>query len=342
MIAYDRLSQIIPADQALANKALSVSLQQIAGIKNMTLPVFANTVANLETTNNLPLISALTQAVPPSVANYLGNLAGTGGTPVGVCDVLGIAAGYQVTGYFNNTISTLANTNVMYLTTIYNTMDNVVVGTYGDPTNGPVIIPPGLPGAGTYYSETANIENPNPPPTGNITVLVSTAADSAFTGTGGDTPPTGTGLLPVAEIEIGNIVIADVNQVANLNSYFNAMSQQVIQEKKFQAASQIDFANLTSNSRPTVYSLIYSLPTYGKQTEQGGQAQFWEGVADQSTFTGQAMTAAMREGHNQSYLNNAGIITNAPIPSEPNPPTPLANLIPSTYTAQQAANIVIK
>ena len=205
-----------------------------------------------------------------------------------------------------------------------------------------MIIPPGLPGAGTYYSETANIENPNPPPTGNITVLVSTAADSAFTGSGGDIPPTGTGLLPVATIEIGNVVSNNPNQTANLNSYFNSMAQQVVDEKRFQAASQIDFANLIPNNNLVVYGLIYSLPNYGKQTEDGGQAQFWQGVADQTTFTGQAMTAAMREGHNQSYLNNAGIITNAPIPSEPNPPTPPANLIPSTYTAQQAANIVIK
>ena len=119
MIAYDRLSQIIPADWALANKALSVSLQQIAGIQNMTLPTLANVVVNMETTNNLPLVSALNTAVPPSVANYLKNLSGTNGKPFGVCDVLGIAAGYRVTGYFNNTVSALANTNVGYLTTIY-------------------------------------------------------------------------------------------------------------------------------------------------------------------------------------------------------------------------------
>ena len=76
MIAYDRLSQIIPADQALANKALAASLQQIGGITNMTLPVLANAIANLQTTSNLPLVSAQTQAVPPSVANVFVNSAG--------------------------------------------------------------------------------------------------------------------------------------------------------------------------------------------------------------------------------------------------------------------------
>ena len=117
MIAYDRLSQIIPADQALAAKAVATSLQQIAGVTNMTLPVLANAVGNLQTTNNLPLITALTQAVPTSVSDYLSNIAGTAGNSVVICDVLGIAAGYQVTDYFLNTVSTFANTNIAYLTT---------------------------------------------------------------------------------------------------------------------------------------------------------------------------------------------------------------------------------
>jgi hypothetical protein len=334
MIAYDRLSQIIPADQALANKALSTALQQIAGITNMTLPTLANTVVNLQTTNNLPLISALTEAVPPSVANYLANIAGTSGNTVVVCDVLGIAAGYQVTGAFINTVSTLANTNTTYLTTIYQTMDNVVVGSYGDPVNGPVTIPGGHPAAGTYYSETSNV--------GNATVIVSTAADSAMTGTGGDVAPTGPGLLPVATIEIGNIANNSSAQVATLNSYFNSMAAQVVQENTLQSRAQIDFGNLIVNNNLSVYSLIYSLPIYGQQTEQGGQAQFWEGVANQSTFTGQAVVGALREGNNQRFLGNAGITTNSAIPVDPNPPLLQADLIPSIYTAQQAANLVIK
>jgi hypothetical protein len=331
MIAYDRLSQIIPADQALANKALATALQQIAGVVNTTLPVLANTVVNLETTNNLPLISALTQAVPAPVANYLSNIAGTNGQPVEVCDVLGIAAGYQVSGYFINTVSTLANTNTTYLTTIYQTMNSVVGNVYGDPISGPVIIPGGQPAAGTYYANTDGMGN-----------VFSTAADTAMTGTGGDIPPTGPGLIPVAVVEIGNITTNYPNQVLSLNSYFNSMAAQVAQENNLQSRAQIDFANLIPNSSPSIYSLVYSLPIYGQQTEQGGQAQFWEGVANLSTFTGQALVGAMREGKNQRFLDNAGILTNNHIPADPNPPIPQANLIPSTYTAQQAANLVVK
>jgi len=305
MIAYDRLSQIVPADQALASKALATSLQQISGITNMTLPVLANTVVNLQTTNNLDQISALTQAVPANVASYLSNIAGTNGTSVGVCDVLGIAAGYQVTDYFLNTVSTFANTNIAYLTTVYQTMNSVVGNVYGNSVTGPVTIPSGQPAAGTYYSATANA------------VVITTAADVAMTGTGGDTPPTGPGLIPTAQTEIGNIATTSSAQVATLNSYFTSIAAQVLQEQNLQTAAQIDFANLIANNSPTVYSLINNLPSYGVQTEAGGMAQFWEGVANISTFTGQAIVATLREGVNQAALNTAGIQTNAVVPSTP-------------------------
>jgi hypothetical protein len=334
MIAYDRLSQIIPADQALAAKAFVTSLQQIAGVTNMTLPVLANAVVNLQTTNNLPLITALTQAVPTSVSNYLSNIAGTNGNSVMVCDVLGIAAGYQVTDYFLNTVSTFANTNIAYLTTVYQTMNSVVGNVYGDPVAGPVTIPGSQPAAGTYYAVTANI--------GNVIVVTTTAADTAMTGTGGDTPPTGPGLIPVANIEIGNIATTSSAQVATLNSYFTSMAAQVAQEQTLQSAAQIDFANLIPNNSPTVYSLVYNLPSYGVQTEAGGMAQFWEGVANISTFTGQAVVATLREGVNLALLGNAGIQTNTLVPSDPNPPLAQANLIPSTYTAAQAANALVR
>jgi hypothetical protein len=297
----------------------------------MTLPVLANATVNLQTTNNLPLISALTQAVPTSVSTYLSNIGGANGRPIGVCDVLGIAAGYQVTDNFLNTVSTFANTNITYLTTVYQTMNSVVGNVYGDPLAGPVVIPSGRPAAGTYYAVTSNVGN----------VLV-TAADAAMTGTGGDTPPTGPGLIPVAQTEIGNLVNNSSAQVSTLNSYFTSMAAQVVQEDNLQTAAEIDFANLIPNSTPTVYSLIYSLPSYGAQMQEGGLAQFWEGVANIDTFTGQAVVATLREGVNRSLLGNAGIQTNAVVPASANPPQPTANLLSAEYTTGQAANIVIR
>ena len=308
MIAYDRLSQIIPADQALAAKSLATGLQQITGITNMTLPALARAVLGLETiTGNL--INDLSTAVPSNVAANIANIAGTSGQPVVICDVLGLAAGYRVTGNMITVVNTLANTNTATLTTIYQNMDSVVGNVYGDPVAGPVTIPGGQPAAGTYTATTDGLGN----------VLI-TAADAAMTGSGGDTPPTGPGLIPVAQIEIGNIANNDTAQVSVLNSNFTSMAAQIQQEKTLQgvSAAQIDFANLVADNNSTVFSLISNLPSYGRQIEPGGQRDFWSGVADQSTFTGQAIVATLKEGVNQAALDAAGIQTNSIIPATPN------------------------
>ena len=70
MSTYDPLYKIIPPDQALANKALEATLQQIKGIFNSNLAALATAVQDLESNVNLPLINALTQPLPQAVLNY--------------------------------------------------------------------------------------------------------------------------------------------------------------------------------------------------------------------------------------------------------------------------------
>ena len=310
MIAYDRLSQIVPADQALACKALSVSLQQISGVSTMQLPALSAAVIPQQTTQDLPLISALTVAVPPAVANYFANTVAVGSGPgnsIVVVDILGTAAGYVSAGALANTVSNLATVNVVSLTSTYNTMANVVAGTYGDPVTGPVTIPTG-PYANTY-----------------------TDAEDAFANA----------LIPGAQSQISTAVASYPSATANLNTNWNSMASQLTLEKNLQAKSGISFANLQPNSTASMYSFIFNLPAYGRDTQVGGTTQLVESVADYTTFTGQAVIASLREGRNQVALQSVGIATNSSIPADPNPPAPTANLIPSTYTAQQAANIVV-
>ena len=57
MITYQRLSLIIPPDQALACKAIQVSLQQIKNISNMSLAQLSTAYINMQTTRDLDLIS---------------------------------------------------------------------------------------------------------------------------------------------------------------------------------------------------------------------------------------------------------------------------------------------
>jgi hypothetical protein len=94
MITLDRLQNIIPPDQALANKALATSLKQIGGINNLSLPQLSLATGAVQTTRDLPQITALTQATPASVANYYINSLATGtGTNdnILVTDILGTA-----------------------------------------------------------------------------------------------------------------------------------------------------------------------------------------------------------------------------------------------------------
>jgi hypothetical protein len=324
MIPLDRLQQIIPADQALANKALSVALQQIAGISNTNLPTLSETISVLETNRDLPLINALTEAVPASIANYYINTLGQGNganNNVLIMDVLGTAAGWISTDALANTVVTFNTMDLSYLTEIYDTMLDVVNGVYTGPdTVDPMLfvttIPSGLPAAGTYGPDT----------TANATI------DSAMS----------SGLIPVAQTEIGNIIAAYPTQISSLNTDWTAMAEQMANELVLQADANIVFADLTANARTSVYGFIYNLPSYGQDIVVGGMAQYIEAIADIITFTGQAIVATLRQGRNQQVLLSAGIISNFNIPADPNPPPPDAVLIPSEYTAQEAANLVIK
>lgn len=309
MIAYDRLSLIIPADQALANKALQVALQQITNIGSAPLPVLANTIANLETTKDLPLVEALTVAVPPSVANvYINSLQVRANSNVTVSDVLGTMVGYNETDALVQTVELFNEMDLDYLDSVYSTMLNLVNGVY-DGFMGNVIIPPGTPGAGTYASR-----------------------DAAMS----------TGLIPVAQTEIGNLIVDYPTQTTTMNTDWTGMCDQVVTEQSLQQKASIVFANLTANDKTSVYGLIYGLPQYGLDDTIGGKAEFMEEAADITTFTGQCIVAAMREGRNQVVLGASAVVSNSNIPAEPDPPPPQANLIPSTYTASQAGNLVIR
>lgn len=311
MISLDRLQNIIPPDQALANKALSTSLKQIGGIANLTLPQLSETVIQLQTTRDLPQVTALTEAVPAAVANYYTGTMATGtGTNnnILITDILGTAGGYVSAPAMIETVTILATMNTANLASIYTIMDDVVNGVYGDPITGPVIIPSG-PYAGTY-----------------------TDANDVFTNQ----------LIPGAQSEIALLVSVYPTEVARLNALWNSMADQLVSEFALQAQANLVFADLTANQKNSIYGLIYSLPTYGLDTKQGGITEFLESVCDLNTFTGQAITASLRQARNQSALGTAGIVTSDRIPSEPEPPPPQAVLVPSEYSESEAANLVIK
>jgi hypothetical protein len=326
--SYQRLSQIIPADQALANKALAVALEQINGVSTTNLPTFATTVKNLETTRDLPLITALTTAVPPSVANYYTSTLAVGGGTNGdirVVDVIGLAAGWVATDAYTQTVEIFSTMNLTALTTIYQQMVNSLDGTYGPLDSGPIVIPSG-PAAGTYVGTL--IPNPDPPPPDIYSPTAISLAMAALTS--------------AAQSEIVILQGLYPSQTTELNTLWNSMAAQVVQEDTLQPLIKLNYADLTANDRNSIYGFIYSLPSYGTQTEQGGIAWFLEAMSDLTTQGGEAIIACLREGRNQRLLNGSGIYTNTQIPADPDPPPPAAELLPSTYTEAEAQNLVIK
>jgi hypothetical protein len=312
MITYERLSKIIPADQALACKAMSVSLQQIKNVSTLSSPQLAAAFVNTVTTRDLDQINALTTAVPANVAAFYTDTYGTGtgtGNTLVLTDLLGAAVGVTYIDQLNNVVTTINSLGnaLSNLTSIYTRMENTVNGVYGNAVTGPVVIPAGY-GAGTYADANDALSN---------------------------------ALISNAVIEIGNIVTAYPTQTTALNTEFDTMAQKIITEHNNLTLATINIPELTTTDRGPVMSFVESLPTYGLNKEQNGPVWFLEQVADLTTLGGQAIVGCLREGQNLAVLNNVGIGVDTSIPSQTNSPNPVANLIPATYTTTQAANLVV-
>ena len=339
MIAYDRLSQIIPPDQALANKALSVALSQISNIKDTSLPGLASAYKNTASVKNLDQLSNLTTPLPPSVQSYFDSNykvgSGAGNTLV-ITDVIGTAAGVGFTDQFATATQIIESlTEDGSLTTligIYQDMANVVNSVYGPAIVGPVTIPSG-PAAGTYQAE--YLVNPPDPP-----VLISSAAQTAISGTGG--AATGIGCIPAADIAINNVIAANSSATNSLNSAFDSMAQSIISENSFLNLAEIDLVAIPIVSSTYSSAFIQNLFSYALGLETNGPAQYIESIANLTDIGGQALIATMRQARNNTVLTTVGIVPHNTVDQLIAPGTEVANLLPSTYTTQQAANLIVK
>jgi hypothetical protein len=220
--------------------------------------------------------------------------------------------------------------NLAALTLIYDTMVNALDGSYGPVDSGPLVIPAGRPCAGSYEGVPFSIPNPDPPPP-DIEGFDPTAISLAMTCL------TGSALAEIAALQS-----TYPTQTTELNTLWNSMATQIVQEDSLQTLINLDYADLQANSRTSIYSFIFDLPQYGLQTEVGGMAWFLENMADLNTQGGQAIIGCLREGQNQTALSASGIYTNSRIPAEPIPPPPKAPLLPADYTESEATALIVK
>jgi hypothetical protein len=278
MIAYDRLSTIIPSDLALANKALYVALQQITGVPNMSLQTLAATITAQNTNKGLPAINQQTQAVTPATKTYLLSTLGYGTGPCGsitTMDCLGTAAGWVVAGNIANTATQLATVSTGTLQQGYQNVINCMSGAYDyhipNPAYPPTlpeylgwacIVPSGL-GAGDYRIYTTQADARNAAIAGIITAI------RAY--------------LPT-------LVAAYPTQATQMNSNFANISQQMGNEQDLQVKAGLKFsdffANLQANSSSAIFSFTLQLPSYGQDVQTGGTCQYLEAIADYNPFTG--------------------------------------------------------
>ena len=286
MVPFQRLEKMIPADQALANKALQASFEQIKNVVSLQLTELAATVTAIETNAGLGLIVGLQQAVPDSVRTAINSTVATGtganGTLV-LGDVLGCASGYNITAQMTDTVTVINTMTTTNLQNIYEVMANTANENYGV-YNLTITIPIGEPGYGVY----ANI-------------------DVAFSN-----------LVTLAASNISTLVSTYPTQTTQLNSNFRTIANTVASQQASiggSTASGIDYGNLQANLKSIVPSFVDSLHDYGLQIATGEANDYLMAVANVSNQTGQAIVGCLREGRNLELLNNSGVGVNSEIPA---------------------------
>jgi hypothetical protein len=320
---YEELKRIIPADQALANKAIQVALEQVKTIFNTNLSSLTVATSGLETDQGLNLINSLTAPLPANVVTYFTTNFNNGSGPDGtllLTDVIGTPTGWVHNTNLSNTTAVLgamttsgAFSNLTNSSNgVYTVMANTASGIYTTQTGfappddvWTTTIPVGLPGSGSYTGSTAG-----------------ESISSAFS----------SGLTPNMIANVNQIVSSYSSEVAQCNNNWANICVQIIDEDINMDLAGLDFGNLVANLQPL--SLVTNLSQYGLDVIEGGAAYVFESLANISSQGGQAVVSTMREARNQERLNNAGIETNIIVSDVIE--EPVASLSNAEYTVNQA------
>jgi len=298
--SLEELSRIIPPDQALANKAFVRALQQIKNIAGADLPAFARAMSQIETNQDLPAIQALQDPVPPEIdSSYQTNL-GSGSGPNGsllLTDIVGAPSGAVTVSSLDIMTQVLAQLALQgslepFVGTngVYTVMEDTQAGDYTQSVMGQfrVVIPPGLPGAGTYGDY----------PTAAL------AVDGAFIA----------GLVPAAAALITTLVANNTDLVDQANQAQTLIIQELQRQATNIAASQMSINEFEAASTSAVMAFTASLHDYGTDIAPGGANSMLTAMANVSVLSGQAVLASLREGRNIQALQAAGIEIDSQLP----------------------------
>jgi len=328
------LGKIIPPDQAVANKSIQVSLEQVTGIIGTELPLLAQTILGSS-------IASWDQD-----RSYLANDTVSVGSPVPVTyraqQNVPVGTDISNTSYWLPT--SLGGLNTMAglpdIESLTQPMPQSVINYWlsfatGTGPNGTINLCDVI-GLAIDYNDFVDLLSSataalnSMAPSVDRTALI-TAYTDMLTASDNATMQT---YIDAANAAITNIVNPSlypgyVSAVNTLNTTFDTMASDLSQELSYQTAAGINYTELQGNNQSSIYSFAFSLPGYGNQTEACGPAYFLNQVADTSILGGQAIVGVMREGQNTVRLDAGLIGLDTRAPADP-AVTPIPVVVPVT------------
>jgi hypothetical protein len=338
------LENIIPADLAVANGALSRSLSQVKGIANTNTASLAETITSLETLKDLPLLKNQTNYVDPNIIDYWKNYYGiqssdefsvTLGTgtnnQIVLQDVVGYIGGRNSAGPLSQNATLLQELqDEGYLDVL--TADN-----------GPTSPNTGLFAVIRYFTQgeyTIPPGDPPPPEFWEIEIPAGVYGAGSYIGDTQDEAIAGAwlnGLIPAAKQLMRDLWNSDP-RFRTVQANTNVWQQQLAREKVLRDRIDLDATEVIGTDMAAI-SFAERLSSIGLDTTDGGSAEFIERIVDVNTIGGQAAIAAMREGRNLDRLANANIQQDAPL-NQTRVETP-GILLTSQYTQEEANDNLI-
>jgi len=312
----DELGKIIPPADAVANKAIQLGLQQINNIPNVPLPDLAQAVlgavnnpwqvTNAYLPNDLvstgapvPEYYRATQEVPAGTdinntaywtPTILGGLNTMSGLPLIQAQTTPVDA--SVTDYFANNVAT--GTGPDGTITTYDVLGLALdADDFAAQLNTATTAVNALQAAGSLATLNTAYTN----------ILVA-ANDAAV----------------ITQIANANAAIAALSAspyVTTLNTSWVYMANLMNLSARYATEAGIDYFNLQTGDKNSVYGFVQNLPQYGLLTANGDAAEFLDNLADTAILGGQAMVGAQREGRNQTRLEANGIYNVNQVPSNP-------------------------
>jgi hypothetical protein len=310
----DELGKIIPPADAVANKAIQVALQQINNIINVPLPDLAQAV--LGAVNNpwqvtdtylpndlvsagapVPVYYRATQEVPAGTdinntaywtPTTLGGLSTMAGLPLIQAQTTPVDT--SVTNYFANSVAT--GTGPSGTITTYDVLGLALDA--DDFASRLTSVADTIDGLGTGLDDLSQI----------YIDMLSAANDAAMIT-----------LIANANAEIASIGSVHPAQVATMNTDWVYMANLMNISARYTTEAGIDYFNLQTGDKNSVYGFVQNLPQYGLLTANHDAAEFLNNLADTTILGGQAIVGAMREGRNQARLGANGIYNATQVPS---------------------------